>query len=121
VKGRADPAHFFNFPTVQSPRTGYQSDRVCASENEILRVSGRNSDTTSDIVSREAEENTTVGTPPPLSTKGLSERHSKVHGESLCIHKSKMATSPTLQSTAISDKLSGTREPESNRTSNCEI
>ena len=42
---------------------------------------------TSDIPSREAGEHPTVGTPPPLSTKSLSERHSKVRGKSFCIHK----------------------------------
>ena len=76
---------------------------------------------TSDIPSREAEEDPTVGTPPPLSTKGLSERHSKVCGETLCINKSNMASPPALQSSAVSDKLSGAREPESSRAGICEI
>jgi len=62
-----------------------ESDKVCAnikSENGIRFLVD-----TSDIPSREAEEDPMVGTPPPLSTKSLSERHSKVHGENLCILK----------------------------------
>ena len=60
---------------------------------------------TSNIPSKEVEEDPTVGTSPPLPTKGLSERHTKVRGESPCIHKSNMASPTALLSTAVSGKL----------------
>ena len=41
-------------------------------------VSGRHRDTSSDIPSREAEEDPTVGTSALLSIKGLSTRHTYV-------------------------------------------
>ena len=122
-EGGADSAHSFNFSTVRSPRTDCQSDKISinsTTENRIFRVSGRCNGTTSDISSREAEKNPTVGKPPPSPTKGIGERPGTVCGEGLCSHKSNMASPTTLQSTAVSDKLSGTtREPS--RACNCEI
>jgi len=89
-----------------------ESDKVCVNsttENGILRVFGRYSDTTSNIPSREVEEDSTIGISPPSPTKGLSERHTKVRGQSLYIHKSNMASPTALQNTAVSGKLSCTR------------
>ena len=87
----------------------------------ILGVSSRFSDTASNIPSREAEEDSTVDTMPPLPTEGLSERCDKVCGQSLSIHKSNMPSPIALQSTAVSDQLSDAREPWSNRACNYEI
>ena len=121
---RADSAHSFDFPTVRNPRPGCQSDKVSVNsttKDGILGVSGRFSDTASNIPSREAEEDPTVGTTPPSPTEGLSERCGKVCGQSLSIHKSNMASPIALQSTAVSDQLSDSREPWPNRACNYEI
>ena len=75
----------------------------------------------SSIPSREAEESSTAGTTPSLSTNCFSERISEVCGEDLSITEGDMAGPSPLQSTTVFDKFCSTDRPVPTGGLGCEI
>ena len=103
-----------NLPVLQDSGAGDQPEEInfdSPAEDGVLGVCSRRNNFTSSIPSREAEEDSTAGTTPSLSTNCFSKRISEVCRKDLSITESGMASPSPLPSTTVSDKLCGANRP----------
>ena len=87
-KGGAYSGYSTNLPVLQDTGTGDQPEDINfdpSAEDGVLGLSSGCNNIASSIPSREAEESSTAGLTPSLSTNCLSERISKVRWENLSI------------------------------------
>ena len=104
VERGAGSADSTDLPAVRGSGAGRGSEEVDTDsrpETGVFGFSGRYSQSTADLPSREAEENKTASSTPPSPTECYGEGHSEVCWEGFSIDTSCMANSPSLQSTVF--------------------
>lgn len=112
-EGGSYSGHSINLPVLRSSGAGDQPEEInvdSPAKDGVLGLSGGCNNIASNVSSREAEEGSTTGTTPSLSTNCLSERVGEVCWEDLSITESGMASSSSLQSTTVFDKFCSTNK-----------